>query len=98
MEIYYSEDQIDIKGMGDEAVNKHRLYMLEFIKDYIRMMESKDRRIKRFINNFIEDYKSQKLDDGYYLEFNNVSRNFDPLFNYRNIIIRLLQIVIKEIS
>lgn len=98
MEIYYSENQIDIKGMGDSAVNRHRLYMLSFIKEYIDFMELKDRRIRKFINKFIEDYKFHRLDDGYYLEFNNVSRNMDPLGNYRNVIMRLLQIIIKEIQ
>lgn len=98
LEIYYGTDQIDIKGMSDEAVNRHRLYMMDFISNMIHMLEIKDRRIRKYLNQFISDYKSKELDDGYYLEFNNISKKIDPLFNYRNIIIRFLQITIKEIS
>lgn len=98
LEIYYGTDQIDIKGMSDEAVNRHRLYMLDFITKVIHMLEVKDRRVKKYINTFISDYKFHELDDGYYLEFNNISKKMDPLFNYRNVIIRFLQIIIKEIS
>lgn len=98
LEIYYGTDQIDIKGMSDEVVNRHRLYMMDFISNMIHMLEIKDRRIRKYLNQFISDYKSKELDDGYYLEFNNISKKIDPLFNYRNIIIRFLQITIKEIS
>lgn len=97
MELYYSENQIDIKGMSNEAVNRHRLYMLDFIRNIIPMIENKDIKVKRFINNFISDYKFHNLDEGYYLEFNSKSRNIDALFNYKEIIIKFLQIILKEI-
>src|SRR5699024_841373 len=32
LELYYGENGIDVKGMGDAAVNRHRLYMLEFLR------------------------------------------------------------------
>jgi hypothetical protein len=97
LEIYYSNDGVDIKGMSDESVNRHRLYMLGFIIKMIQMLESKNSRIRKYLMNFIQDYKFGNLEDGYYLEFNNKSRDMNPLFNYQKIIIRFLQIVMKEI-
>lgn len=98
LEIYYSANKVDIKGMGDSAVNRHRLYMLDFIKSVISMIELKDPRIKRYISNFVKDYKTGNIDEIFYLEFNNKSKDFNIIFNYKNIIIPLTKIVIKEMS
>lgn len=62
------------------------------------MIESKDRQTKRFLMRFIDQYKTRELDDGYYLEFNNLSRDINPVFNYQNVLIPLVQIVMKEID
>ena len=97
LEIYYSNDVIDIKGMSDTAVNRHRLYMLEFMRTVIPMIENKDIKIKRWINKFIRQYKDRELDEGYYLEFNNLSRDINPIFNYQKVIIPFVQIIMKEI-
>lgn len=97
LEIYYNKDQIDVKGISDSVINRHRLFMLDFMRTIIPMIESKDIKARRYLNDFIMDYKQHNLDDGYYLEFNNKSRDMNPLFNYREIIIKFLQIVIKEI-
>lgn len=97
LEIYYHDNDFDIKGMSDDSVNKHRLYMLEFLQKVIPMIENKDVRIKRFMMNFINDYKSQNLDEGYYLEFNNLSSNFNPMFNYQKIIVPIMQIIAREL-
>lgn len=98
LEIYYNNDRVDIKGMSDQAVNRHRLYLLEFIQKYISLMEEKDPKIKRWIIRFIDDYKQMKLEEEYYLEFNNKSRDYDAVFNYQKLLIPLIQILQKEIS
>lgn len=98
MEIYYSSDTMDIKGMGDHAINRHRLYMYDFLKSTISMIESNNPRVKRHIMKFINDYKSYALDEEYYVEFNNMSRDLNPEFNYKHIIIPLVQIILKELE
>lgn len=98
IEIYYSSDGIDIKGMGDSAVNRHRLYMLSFLNSIIHYIESHDFRCRKFLMNFINDYKFNKLDQEYYLEFNSRSSDINPLHNYQNVIIPLVQIVRKELD
>lgn len=98
LEIYYSSRGIDIKGMSDKALNRHRLYMLEFIRNCIGMIEGRNSRIKRYLNEFINNYKFMELEDEYYLEFNNLSKDLNLLFNYQNIIIPLIQITMKEMS
>lgn len=97
LEIYYSNDTIDIKGMGEHAINRHRLYMIEFLKKIFSMLESNNPGVKRYINKFIMEYKLHQLDEEYYIEFNNLSRDVNPLYNFKNIILPLVQIIIKEI-
>lgn len=97
LELYYSTKGIDVKGMNDHAVNRHRLYMMEFIRKYINMIESKNPRVRRYVMDFIMQYKSLELDEAYYLEFNNISKELNPLFNFQNIIIPMAQIILKEI-
>lgn len=97
LEIYYSDNGIDVKGIGDSAENRHRLYMLEFLKKIINLIERKDFYTKRFLMKFIEDYKAHELDEEYYLEFNNLSKDINPVFNYLNILVPLVQIVQREV-
>lgn len=98
LEIYYSSTHIDVKGMGDSAVNRHRLYMMEFFNTIIPLIESHNNKAKRFLIKFINDYKAHNLDDEYYVEFNNLSRELNPIFNYQNILLPMCQIVLKEIG
>lgn len=98
IEIYYSSGTMDIKGIGDISLNKHRLYMMEFLRRTISMLELKDIRIKRWITNFIGDYKSGDLDDEFYLEFNNLSKDINPIYNYQNIIVPMVQIILREME
>lgn len=98
LEIYYSAEQIDIKGMSDSSVNKHRLYMMEFFNTIIPLIESHNSKAKRYLISFINDYKTHKLDDEYYVEFNNLSRDLNPIFNYQNILLPMCQIILKEIE
>lgn len=98
MEIYYSSEVMDIKGMGDHAINRHRLYMYNFIRSMMEMIEDNDPKVKRKIMRFINDYKSLSLDEEYYVEFNNMSRDINPLFNFQNVIIPLLHVILKEME
>lgn len=98
IEIYYSSGTMDVKGIGDVSLNKHRLYMMEFLRRTISMLESKDIMIKRWITNFIGDYKSGDLDDEFYLEFNNLSKDINPIYNYQNIIVPMVQIILREME
>lgn len=98
IEIYYSDQGMDFKQINDDVIKRHRIYTVEFLKKFIQKMESKDPSIKRFMMNYIMNYKSLEMDEEYYLEFNNKSNNINPLFNYREIIIPLLSIINKEIS
>ena len=98
IEVYYNSGGMDIKGMGDSAVNRHRLYTLEFIKTMISNLESRDQSAKRNLKKFIDDYKAMKLEDEYYIEFNNMSREFNPLYNFQKLVIPFTQIILKELG
>lgn len=96
LEIYFSDEGIDIKGMGDSAVNRHRIYLVEFLEKIIGMIERHDENVKRFIIKFADEYKTQKLDMEFYLEFNNRSIDIRPDFNFQNLIVPLILIILKE--
>lgn len=97
LELYYSSDQVDIKGMSDQSVNRHRLYMLDFLRKIILRIENKDSSTKRILKGFIKEYKHMDLEDEYYLEFNNSSRAINPSYNYMHILVPLVHIVNREL-
>lgn len=98
LEIYYSSEVMHVKGIGDSAINRHRLYMMEFIRQIISMIESNNPRAKRYLVEFIRRYKTQELEDEYYLEFNNLSRNLNPIFNFQKIIVPIANIILREME
>ena len=98
LEFYYGEDHFDIKGMSDVSIDRHRLYMIEFIRNIIPYIENQTKvSAYRYVTNFITKYKQSELEDEYYIEFNNMSRNTDPMFNYTRVIIPLVEIMLKEL-
>ena len=98
LELYYGENGIDVKGMGDAAVNRHRLYMLEFLRKTIKSIEQQDSSVKRKFMRFFNQYKFDELDEEFYIEFNNISRDQNKLFNYANLLIPLLKIIMREVN
>lgn len=96
LELYYHDNEFDIKGMSDLSVDKHRLWMLELLRKVIPMIETKNVSVKRYLMNFIEKYKSGQLDEEYYLEFNNLSASINPIFNYQKVLVPLFQIITRE--
>lgn len=70
--ILYSPNKIDVKGIGDKNLEYHKEFMLDFISKYFYKMENDDgENVIRYCRRFITDYKTRKLDIGYY-------RRFDP--------------------
>ena len=99
VEFYYSQSQIDVKGMGTMAVAKHRIYMLEFIRQMISDIETRNfHHLRRFVDTFVDQYKHGGLDETYYLEFNNLSKNPNPIYNYQQVIIPIIQIALREMD
>lgn len=97
IEIYYGNNGIDVKGIRESSLNKHRIYILEFIINTIKGIENNSSSVKRKLISFIDKYKQGDLDEEYYLEFNNKSKEINPLFNYQNIIIPLTNIILREV-
>lgn len=97
MELYYSPSVIDIKGMGDRSINRHRLYTLDFLRKIIPLIEVKDSKSHRLMIDFINKYKNDQLDEEFYLEFNNLSKDINKSFNFQNLIVPLVCIILKEV-
>jgi len=98
IELYYSDQTLDIKGIGEVGQSRHRLYLLEFLKKVMKLIEAKNPTVKHYLRTFIDDYKGDRLEEGYYIEFNNRSQILDPLANYRYLLIPLIQVTVKEIE
>ena len=98
LELYYNNAGIDVKGMGDIAVNRHRIYTIEWLRGYFRLMENRDTNVKRYLMRYIKEYKANELEEEYYLEFNSKSLTMDRMFNFRNLLVPLVEIVNKEVS
>jgi hypothetical protein len=96
IELYYSSEKLDVKGIGEMGLARHRLYLLSMMSKLMKMIESKDSNIKRYWRKLVESYKLNQLEEGYYLEFNNKSQEIDPVFNYIKVIVPLTQIIIQE--
>lgn len=81
LEIYYSKNGLDIKGMNDEVyLRYHKEYFGHFISSTIRILENCSKEdAERYITDVFDAYKWRKLDSGYYREFNNTSQ-----FRYLN--------------
>ena len=97
IEIYYSNELTDVKGMSESSLNRHRFYILQFLREVIAKLEDKNSSVRRDLINFIMDYKSMSLDETYYLEFNNKSTDINPVYNYQKVLIPLVQIIEKEL-
>jgi hypothetical protein len=97
IEIYYSNELTDVKGMSESSLNRHRYYILQFLREVIAKLEDKNSSVRRDLIKFIMDYKSMTLDETYYLEFNNKSTDINPVYNYQKVLIPLVQIIEKEL-
>ncbi len=74
-EFYYNQDTIDVKGIDDILLERHRGYMLEFLAGFFKANEispSKKYPID-YLTEFIRVYRSRELDIDYYRELNNQS-------------------------
>lgn len=69
IEFYYSPKHIHVKGIGEDNYELHRPYMIDFINDFIKLLEtSSDKRAIKLLQDFAYYYKSLDLDIGYYRE------------------------------
>lgn len=77
IEMYYNQTNLDIKGLGDDAINYHKDYMINFINLYFNKMETESvGTILGFMRRFIDRYKQRELPVGYYRRFDR-----DPRFD-----------------
>lgn len=97
LELFFNDSGIDIKGMNDSSIDAHRLYMYAFIRSIVSMIERKSKGVKTKMMRFIDEYKSGKLETPYYLEFNNMAREVNPVFNYMNVLVPLVNIIQAEV-
>lgn len=77
-EIYYNSKgdsftraKIDVKGIDEICIEKHKEYMMKFFEKVFYHMEiSSTQTLFNYIRRFVDEYKNRELDVGYYREFN----------------------------
>lgn len=74
IELYYSKEGLDIKGISDEKLALHEKYMIKFFNTYFSKMESEDRySVLNYVRRYIDKYKRKELEAGFYRTFDNRS-------------------------
>ena len=74
LEFYYNPYKLDVKGMSDENLEKHREYVLKFLNLFFRQMETEsETEVLDFLRQFIDKYKRKELEVGYYRSFDHRS-------------------------
>lgn len=68
LEFYWGSDHVlDVKGINDTSLDKHRRYMLDFIWTLMSKMAFDDRDTTiKYMVHFMNEYKFRRLDPGYY--------------------------------
>lgn len=75
IEYYYSDDALDIKGIGDENIKLHEDGILAFIINFFDKMQHQSKKyVLRYVTNQYSLYKQHKLPVEYYREFNASSK------------------------
>lgn len=71
LELYYSPNEFEVKGIGENAITLHENYLIKFLKLYFYKLETKTSEdVIEFTRNFIDKYKTRNLPVGYYRNFN----------------------------
>lgn len=71
IELYYSDGNIDVKGISKSTVDLHDSGIMEFLKNIFHVIESADKPIQlRMIMRYINAYKFRELPVSFYREFN----------------------------
>lgn len=70
-EYYFSKENVDVKGISDEVIEKHKDYMLDFLHEFTKIVETSNRNIQiKWLTEFIKYYRNRELDISYYRELN----------------------------
>lgn len=98
IELFYSTGGIDVKGINEMHLRAHNLYTLDFLREYFQKIENKDKFLQRKITKHLDKYRLGELESEYYLEFNNKSSDINALYNWKNLYVRLVQILLREMG
>lgn len=75
IELYYSPNELSIKGIDDEKTGLHQNGMIHFINLFFKKMETEDTAtVIEFTKRFIDKYKRRELGVEYYRTFDHKSK------------------------
>lgn len=75
IEMYFNHSNgIDVKGISNSLLEKHKDYFLDFLWELFALMENSNGKALKYLMKFINYYKKKSLDVGYYRELNHDSQ------------------------
>ena len=93
--LYLDKTKFSILGLGTTSIDYHREGWIKTIIDIIDRISNADRSYRNLVTNLILDYKSGKLPECYYHAFKSDPTHCDVLYNYQEVIIPLVQILMS---
>jgi hypothetical protein len=70
VELYYSNNHLDVKGISDDKLELHEKYMIKFLKTYFSKIESEESvNVINYVRRCIDKYKRKEMEAGYYRTF-----------------------------
>lgn len=70
LEFYYNTNQLDVKGLGEHDRKYHENYIIEMIRNFMRIRENEPKEQgTKYIRNYIDRYKNRSLPVEFYKEF-----------------------------
>ena len=74
LELFYSKDGLDVKGISNKKLEDHKEYMIEFLNQYFNKMETQSKSsVLQWLKRFLSKYKFKRLEVGYYRSFDDRS-------------------------
>ena len=74
VELYYGNNNIDVKGISSSKLKDHEEFMLKFLKTYFNKMESSTKEsVLSWLIRFVTKYKMKGVENGYYRSFDDRS-------------------------
>lgn len=94
VEFFYQDKlKYQVQGLGDAAIDYHRDGWITTLITVVDKVSNADRSVKNYIMGVIDKYKRGELPERFYHVFKADPTEINELYNYKEVIIPLMQIL-----
>lgn len=90
---YKNTHNYQVLNLGTVAIDFHKEGWIKTIIGVMDKISNADRSVKQNINGLVMGYKEKTLPDRFYNVFKSNPVDVDPMYNFKNVLIPLMQIV-----